>query len=210
MRAVAVLVALVSAGSAGCGTGTPEIPPELLEQPDSSTGGYPSGPYGLQAGVLENLTFSGWRDPVAAGFDAARLETLAFADFYDPAGASGARLLLVNTAAVWCLACKVEHEELPALVAARRAAGLRAISLLFQDASGNPATPDNLAGWGETFGTSFPLALDADFLMEPYAGSNAQPLNLFIDPRTMSILRYWYGDQRSEIWPWVDERLAAP
>ncbi|MCC6214393.1 MAG: hypothetical protein IT376_05965 [Polyangiaceae bacterium] len=210
MRSAAVFVAASVVLVAGCGTGTPEIPPELLQQPDASGSGYPGGPYGLQAGVLENLTFPGWRDPVEAAFDPASLETLAFADFYDPSGASGARLLLVNTAAVWCLACKVEHEELPALVEERRAAGLRAISLLFQDASGKPASADNLAGWGETFETNFPLGLDADFLLEPYAGSNAQPLNLFVDPRTMQILRYWYGDQRSEIWPWVDARLAAP
>src|SRR6266545_3123310 len=65
-----LLVTVLLAVTAGCGTNKPEIPPELLETPgggDCSSADYPAGPYGKIAGkIAGNACFQGWRDPTAA------------------------------------------------------------------------------------------------------------------------------------------------
>lgn len=195
---------------AACGTNRPEIPPELLESGGCDTGSYPSGPYGTEPGaVAENFCFEGLRRPNAERVkeQVERLEKLSFGSFYDPTR-ERYELILVNSAAIWCSACQVEHQTLPARARELEADGLLILSALFQDAKRNPATTDDLVAWIETFDPSFPMVLDPDYQLGAYASAETAPLNLVIDARNMQILQKFIGDQASVLWPYLEKELA--
>src|SRR5688500_12229416 len=71
-------------------------------------------PGGTAVGAtIANLSFVGWRDPVAAQYDRENFETLRLSDFYNPSGAEGApRVLVLNASAVWCSVCQAEYRHL--------------------------------------------------------------------------------------------------
>ena len=87
--------------------------------------------------------------------------------------------------------------------------GLRIVGSLFQDQKQNPATVEDLSRWVETFGTNFPMTLDPSYAFGLYASAESAPLNLLIDPKTMTILRKYIGDQSAVMWPYIDAQLAA-
>ena len=206
MIARALLGALLVAG---CGTNRPEIPPELLQGGGCEAAGYPAGPYGTEPGsIAENFCFGGIRspDPARATEQAGSLQELSFGSFHDPTG-ERYELLLVNTAAIWCSACQVEHQTLPQHASELGPEGLVVVSALFQDAKRNPATTDDLVVWIETFEPNFPMVLDPDYQLGAYASAETAPLNLVIDARTMQILEKFIGDQASVLWPYLEGEL---
>ena len=210
-RAVPPLVALALA-LAACGTNRPEIPPELLENPAStsscSTPGYPAGPYGNDEGTTAgDLCFQGWRAPQSTPHTADALEniSLGFAD--DPTGKTH-ELLLLNTAAVWCSVCKTEHRALPGRYTDLAPHGLAIVSALFQNNASKPAELSDLKTWVETFDTPFPMVLDPDYQLGTYGSAEAAPLNIVIDARTMQILAKFIGDQDTDLWQLITDELA--
>lgn len=216
-----VVAASWAAGTlSACGThANDDIPQDLLEaiaQSDSEDPNYPSGEKGSAPGdVAPNVCVSGWLDPRASAFDTGAMEEICFADFWDP-DAEDHRLLLVNTAAIWCSACQVEYGgagSRPALseeATARREQGLRILGTLFQDASRNPATPSDGSLWARTFDVSFPFGIDENFEMGAFADADVQPFNLLIDTQTMEIVLNINGDNPGQLWPAIDERLQTP
>jgi hypothetical protein len=206
MRALLCALALV----AGCGTNRPEIPPELLA-PSESCGDadYPNGPFGTEPGdVAEDACFEGFRTPDTTALREDRLEQLALSDYYDAAG-ENYELILLNTAALWCMACQVEHQTLPARAAEFEADGLVVLSALFQDEAGAPADFDDLRVWISTFDVTFPMALDPDYQLGVYASADTAPLNLLIDARNLQIIEKFVGNQEAVLWPRIEEELAA-
>jgi hypothetical protein len=210
-RGLFALAALLS----GCGTNRPEIPPELLQNPGygglapgCAAAGYPSGPYGTDPGsVVANMCFRGWATPDSSPHTEAALENLSLGAFYDPTG-KNYELLLINTAAIWCSACKNEHKTLGQHYAELAPRGLALVSALFQDDAGAPATVDDLKLWVETFHVEFPMVLDApDFQLGIYGSADQSPLNLLVDARSMKILQKVVGDQSSVIWPLIEDEL---
>lgn len=195
--------------SVACGTNRPEIPPELLEAPPGcSSLDYPDGPYGTEPGeTTADLCFRGWPRPDSVGHDESTLSNLSFGRFYDPTG-DRYELLLVNSAALWCSVCQVEHDTLPDHYRELAPRGFAILSALFEDREGQPATVADLALWVETFGTPFPMALDPDYQLGAYAPSASAPLNLLVDARNMRIIEKFTGDQAAVLWPLVDGELA--
>ncbi len=190
---------------AGCGNNGPNIPPELRELIDP--GAFSSG------ATVDNLCFSGWRSPRAAGFDpkAFDAEPVCFDDFFsDP----DARVLMVNTAAIWCEACEVEwggtgsQPKLEDEVQKREADGLRLLGTLFQDADRQPATRDNLAAWARTFDIAAPFVLDPDFRMGVFADPLLQPFNMIIDTRTRTVITQTNGNQPAILFAEIDRALG--
>jgi AhpC/TSA family len=196
----------------GCGSNTPKIPPELL----ASSGGcvspdYPNGPFGTEEGdTLANLCFKGFRNPSTVSHDEASLETIAFSDYYDPTGSKGLGLVLINTSAVWCAACRTEHEGLSEKNDQYGPRGLRILSTLFQDNKRDPATLRDLSNWVETFSSNYAMALDPDYQLGDFARAETAPLNLVVDVRTMKIEKKLLGDQPQVMWPFIDASLAQP
>jgi len=204
---------------AGCGSNAPELPPELVDAirtgGGTDAGAYPPGPYGAAEGsVVRDACFEGWRNPLASNFDPAALEQICFSDFYDPAG-TNTEILLVNTGALWCTACKTEwggSADRPSILERQDALadqGFHVFGIFFQDAAENPADVDVIRSWATTFAIDVPFARDPDFIMDTYADANVQPFNMLVDARTMKILSKVDGDQPDVLFSRVEQELAA-
>jgi hypothetical protein len=196
---------------AGCGSNTPKIPPELLATGSCNSLAYPNGPFGTEEGdTLADACFQGYRNPAKVTPSASSLEAIAFADYYDPTGSKGHRLILINTAAVWCSACRSEHEDLPQKNQEYGPRGLRILSTLFQDARRDPASLDDLNAWVKVFSSDYAMVLDPDYQLGGFASAETAPLNLVVDARTMKIEKKLLGDQATVLWPFIDASLAEP
>jgi len=211
MRAARTLIGLAAALLVGCGSNAPEVPKELLATAsDCAAPGYPSEGIGTEPGsVVKNACFVGYRAPDRVAATAAHRETIAFSDYYDPAGTKGVSLLLINTAAIWCGACVVEHGTLPDHENQLGPEGLVILSTLFQDAHRDGATLEDVERWIANFHTNFPMVADPAIQLERYASADSAPLNMLVDPRSMKILRKYVGDQGTVMWPYIESELKA-
>jgi hypothetical protein len=188
-------------GSTGTATGAPSTgTPAATPAPTlvSDYAEYPAGPYGTTRGaIIQNLEFLGWKDPVASNYDAASMEKVRLSDFYNPDGRSDVKLLAVNASAVWCSVCRSEYEDMNAngTYATYRAEGVEMLGTLFEDSSYFPAQPSDLTRWGQVsnHAVKFPLVIDPGFKMGAYFDSDATPLNMVIDVRTMTIVMVTMG-----------------
>lgn len=201
---------------------TPSSPADTATAPGAVAGNfaplqaYPPGPYGHGLGaVIENLEFLGWRDPVGVGYDPSVLETIHLGDYYDPAG-TNTQLIVLNAAAVWCTVCQGEMHDMykNGTYEAFRERKAQVFGTLFQDIDGNPAKPSDLVIWGSSAvrQIEFPLVLDPALKMGIYFTSDATPLNLVIDARTMRIIDVMMGyssDPRTGLWATVDQELQS-
>jgi hypothetical protein len=177
---------------------------------------YPPGPYGHGLGaVIENLEFLGWRDPVGIDYDPSVLESIHLGDYYDPAG-TDTELIVLNAAAVWCTVCQSEMHDMykNGTYDTFRDRKVQVFGTLFQDIDGNPAKPSDLVIWGSSAvrQIAFPLVLDPALKMGIYFTSDATPLNLVIDARTMRIIGVMMGyssDPRTGLWATVDQELKS-
>lgn len=177
---------------------------------------YPAGPYGHGLGaVIENLEFLGWRDPVGIAYDPSVLETLHLGDYYDPAG-TNTELIVLNAAAVWCTVCQSEMHDMyrNGTYETYLNRKVQVFGTLFQDINGDPAKPSDLVIWGSSSvrQIAFPLVLDPALKMGVYFTSDATPLNLVIDARTMRIIDVMMGyssDPKNGLWAIVDQELQS-
>jgi hypothetical protein len=177
-------------GSGGAGAG--------VAPPSSTWAAYPAGPYGTSRGAtIENLSFSGWMRPDIAGYDPAKFETVRLSDFYDPDGHTGVKLLAINASAVWCSVCRAEYADMKdnQVYSTSRPLGLEILGALFEDNAFFPAQPQDLKNWGKlsAHSVTFPLVLDPGFKLGAYFDSDATPLNMLIDVRTMTIVQVTMG-----------------
>ncbi len=118
--------------------------------------------------------------------------------------------MLINTAAVWCAACRTEHEGLSEKNEEYSGRGLRILSTLFQDNRRDPATIQDLDNWVTTFSSTYAMALDPDYQLGAFARADTAPLNLVVDARTMKIDKKLLGDQPEVMWPFIDASLTQP
>ncbi|HVU00997.1 MAG TPA: hypothetical protein VHE30_04565 [Polyangiaceae bacterium] len=218
-----LVLSLSSSLVAGCGANSAGVPEDLLravgsggERPEAGAGvQYPPGPYGVRVGeVTADLCFDGWRDPKGASYDTSRFGRVCLSDFHADASA---RLLLVESCAIWCAACRAEyggdgqsHPSLSEQLAARKARGFRVLGTLFQDGDSNPATPENAATWATAYSVDFPFVADPDHQLGLFTSANVAPFNLLLDTRTMKIVLALNGDEPSVLYGAVDQFLGAP
>lgn len=200
-------------GSAGTDTGSSPNAQVPGAGPTSTFADYPAGPYGTGRGAtIENLSFLGWRHPDAAGYDTAKFETVRLSDFYDPDGHTGLKLLAINASAVWCGVCRAEYQDMKTtdVYATFRAKGVEILGTLFEDNAYYPAQPVDLTNWGvlASHAVKFPLVLDPGFKMGAYFDSDATPLNMLVDVRTMHIVSVTMG-YSTNYWAQVQSQLDA-
>jgi hypothetical protein len=208
---LSILACLTCLALGACGSNTPKIPPELLATGGCNSPEYPSGPFGTEEGdTLADACFQGFRNPAQGSRSESALQTIAFADYYDPTGSKGYQLILINTAAVWCSACRSEHEGLPEKNRVYGPRGLRILSTLFQDARRDPASFRDLNNWIDTFSSDYAMVLDPDYQLGSFASAETAPLNLVVNARTMKIEMKLLGDQATVLWPFIDASLAQP
>jgi len=208
---------------AGCGSNHAEVPKELLDavralnQPrDGGPSGsaYPAPPYGTKPGsVVQDLCFQGWTDPAAADYDPTKLKQICLSDFHaDPA----ARLLLIESCAIWCVACKFEYGgsgDRPSLaeqLEERESTGFRVFGTIFQNGASNPASPNDAAQWTSTYSLPFPFAVDDEHKIGLFSSPNVAPFNMLVDTRTMKIVLSLEGDEPAVLFGKADQFLAQP
>ena len=200
---------LVLGALASCGTNKPELPADLSAPASCVAPGYPAGPFGTEPGaLLQNACFRGFWTPDRTALVESDLEPLALSDFYQSTADRPAKVLLLNTAALWCAACQIEHRTLPDYYRELSPRGLAIVTAVFQDERNDPAEFDDLRVWVETFSTNFPIVLDPSYSFGRYASAETAPLNLVVDPSTMTILEKFVGDQPAVMWPYIESLLA--
>jgi hypothetical protein len=211
-----VLLAVTAATLVACGGNDASVPPALLDaiQKQAAPTGYPPAPYGTQVGdTVKNLCFQGWTNPAKVGYAPGALAPICLADFHADATA---RLLLVESCAVWCAACQFEYggsgdqSSLASALASRQAKGFRVLGTLFQDKVGAPATAANAATWAKEFSLAFPFALDGEHQIGAFTTPNMAPFNLLVDTKTMKIVLALEGNEPSVLFARVDAFLAEP
>jgi hypothetical protein len=199
-----------SPSSAGSGNVSPGGSASVAG-PDYQKQDYPAGPYGNGVGsTLENFGFLGWRDPVASNYDQNALEEVRLGDFYDPDGSKNIKLIWINASAVWCTVCRAEMMDIRdnEVNATFKPRGVQLIVTLFEDNKSGPAKPLDLHNWGnqDQYAIDFPLLLDPGFKLGAFFTSDATPLNMLVDARTMRVLNATMG-YSLDYWQQVDRLL---
>ncbi|MEP7051929.1 MAG: hypothetical protein ABJB12_16310, partial [Pseudomonadota bacterium] len=124
---------------------------------------------------------------------------------------TGVKLLAVNASAVWCSVCRSEYVDMKTkgTYAAYRAKGVEMLGALFEDNGYYPAQPSDLQNWGSasSHAVTFPLVLDPSFKLGAYFDSDATPLNMLIDVRTMTIVSITMGYSPSYWTSTVQQKL---
>jgi len=174
---------------------------------------YPVGPYGTGVGsTLQNFAFLGWHDPVAANYDASNLEQVQLSEYYDPDGSKGIKLIWINASAVWCSVCRAEMKDIKnnAVHATFAPKGVQMIVTLFEDNKSGPAKPSDLHNWGSLpeHSIDFPLLLDPGFKLGEFFTSDATPLNMLVDARTMKVVDATMGYSQ-DYWQQVDGLVSS-
>jgi hypothetical protein len=197
------------AGTTAAGAAS-AVPP--ANAPSYQKQDYPPGPYGTGVrATLENFAFLGWRDPVASNYDVDQLEQVRLSEFYNPDGRSNVKLIWINASAVWCSVCRAEMADIKAngVNAELGPRGVQLIGTLFEDNKAGPARPLDLHNWGSLASHSidFPLLLDPGFKLGAFFTSDATPLNMLVDARTMKVLDATMG-YSADYWQRVERLLV--
>jgi hypothetical protein len=203
-----------SGGSSGTeptpGAGSSSAP--TANAPTYQKQDYPAGPYGTGVhATLEDFAFLGWHDPLAANYDASKLEQVRLSEYYNPDGRSDVKLIWINASAVWCSVCRAEMTDIKdnGVHASFAPRGVQMIVTLFEDNKSGPAKPSDLHNWGiaDAHQIDFPLLLDPGFKLGAFFTSDATPLNMLVDAKTMKVIDATMG-YSSDYWQRVDRLLA--
>lgn len=201
-----------AAGSPPTSGGSVSAPSTPGAEPAYQKQDYPPGPYGVGLhATLENFGFLGWRDPVASNYDENHLEQVRLGEFYDPDGSKNIRLIWINASAVWCTVCRAEMVDIRdnAVNKSFKPRGVQLIVTLFEDNKSGPARPLDLHNWGNQtqYAIDFPLLLDPGFKLGAFFTSDATPLNMLVDARTMKVIDATMGYSLT-YWQEVDKLLT--
>jgi hypothetical protein len=198
-----------SAGSPA--TATPAPGTKTASGPDYEKQTYPAGPYGVGVGAtLEDFAFLGWRDPQAEGTDINAFDTVRLSEFYNPDGQKDTKLIWINASAVWCSVCRSEMTQIrdDGVHATFAPKGVQMIVTLFEDNNAGPAAPLDLQRWAQGFSIDYPLLLDPGFKLGAFFTSDATPLNMLVDARTMQVIDARMG-YSMDYWQQIDKLLAT-
>ncbi|MCS6901319.1 MAG: hypothetical protein RMJ98_16805 [Myxococcales bacterium] len=120
--------------------------------------------------------------------DSNELGVLSLADFHDPTGALGIRALLITEGQADCAPCVAEAKDLAAKMSGPwKDKGIRVLQLLVSDAKGNPASSATALAWRSKTKAAWPVGLDPGFTFAQI-GHNPFPIQVVIDPRTLTIV----------------------
>ena len=206
LNATAGTSSVVPSATAGSAATPPSNAPGYQKQD------YPAGPYGLGVrSTIENFTFLGWHDPKAANYDVNKLEQLSLSDYYNPDGRTDLKLIWINASAVWCSVCRAEMADIKdnGVYASFAPRGVQMLVTLFEDNKYGPAKPSDLHNWGlaPDHDIAYSLALDPGFKLGALFTSDATPLNLLVDAKTMKVIDATMG-YSADYWQRVDRLLA--
>lgn len=93
------------------------------------------------------------------------------------------KIVLLNTGAFWCTACR---EETPSLQADlwekyQDTGEFVLIQLIVETADYQPATPQTAAEWRDEFDVTYTVCADPDWSLQPWFTMSAIPFNMLLD-----------------------------
>ncbi len=142
---------------------------------------YPPAPYGQTTGTtLKNHSF----------LDPSTEKVVKLSDLYKH---PDKKLLVINSSAGWCSACKQEAIALKAVYDTYKTEGLEIWFTLFQDYEGNPSTVSFWQKWMATMKPNYPCLLDTEFQLGDYFKVESTPMNMMVDLTTMQIVYLQVG-----------------
>ncbi|MCA9666665.1 MAG: TlpA family protein disulfide reductase [Myxococcales bacterium] len=208
----AALLLALGACSSNDGNATPDgSTGDDAQSADQSCGDYVCGPFGTKQGdIIENLSFSGFRDPddlctahVDKAHDLSKPVRFSLSEYYNGSTTcpdKQKKLLWVMMSAGWCGPC---IDEIKSIMSQYKAGGLdprlEVMDMLFETDTRAPTTEEFARKWQKDLGITFPLAMDPEFQMQKYFQRNAVPVNMLIDLRTMRIHFFQTGVSLSRV-----------
>lgn len=145
---------------------------------------YPSGPYGSASGSFVEGDFS-W---MCAG------DAVTASDLFDCDGSKGINAIVFDVSAEWCAACISEASDFKTLIPQYEMLGVKAITLMVEDAAHSPATLMTATNWKSTYNLAIDVCADPYFSFHPPSGSSVNlPVEIVVDPRTMRITHVTEG-----------------
>lgn len=105
----------------------------------------------------------------------------------------GARIIMINAAAGWCVPCMREAAALGELAAEYEPRGVVILTAVFQDQNGDPADTEFARTWCDSFQLSVPVLIDTEFQTSAYFAADTMPANMFVDAETREILQIATG-----------------
>lgn len=196
MRGLIGFVALslvACSSSAPTGSGGPNPMPTQVKEPDPvpvyQPTDYPQSTGNNPGSVIADHTWDAFLPSSPVGVTG----KLSLHDFFDPDGSRGINALLIITSAEWCGACMAEAMTLESKIKSEWGAqGVLVMELMLEDTQGNRAIP-NVTGaadrWRAKFNlTDMAVAIGPEFTYA-HSGTNGLPLNVLVDPRTMTMVQ---------------------
>lgn len=173
-------------------------PPTPAPTPDAGSKScvYPAGPYGVTKGSVVAPTLS-WQVYPAGSTPPV---TVSASDYFDCDGKKGINALDISQAATWCGACQQEATALDKNLAGTwRTLGVHVLTLMIEDGQQNPATVSTAKQWIQSLGLKqTDVGADPKFTFQPRASVVSLPMNIVVDPRTMTITAILNGYSPSD------------
>lgn len=118
--------------------------------------------------------------------------TIHMHDFFDPDGSRGINAIVIITSAEWCGACQAEAQTLEGKIRSKWGPdGVLVMELMLEDTKYSRAIPDVTSAadrWRAKFGlTDMAVGIDPGFTFA-HSGTVGLPLNVIVDPRTMTMV----------------------
>jgi hypothetical protein len=156
---------------------------------------YPAGPYDVTQGSVVSPTLT-WQGYLGGS---TQVTTITMSDLFDCDGTKGVNAIAIDESATWCGACQQEAPAVDQLMNGTWGQeGVRALTLMVQDANQNPATTQTASDWIQMFAiTKTEVAADPNFTFGAQ-GVNGLPTNVVVDPRTMIITAVLQGYDPSD------------
>lgn len=199
MRSLIVAMTVGFVGLVACSAAGPGPDPNPKPIPDpkpvepAPTPVYPTADYpqatgtGNMAGqVAADFTW----DAILPGAPAGSTGPISMKDFYDPDGTRGINAIVIITDAEWCGACAAEAQTLEGRIQAKWGAdGVAVMALMIEDTVKDRTVPNVTSAaerWSKRFNfTDIAIGVDPLFHFQK-PGTNGLPVNVVIDPRTMT------------------------
>lgn len=187
-------------GSSSGGSGSSNGGGGAIPNPSAPEGGvveagphgctYPAGPYGITTGNVLNPALS-WQGYAP---NASSPSTLTARDYFDCDGTKGINALYIDVSSMDCPACQAEAQDLPGQTSGTWGQdGVRVLTLLVGNASGNPPALPDAQSWISAYGLGA-VAVCIDPYNTFYTPDlTAIPDGILVDPRTMIIVSVSQG-----------------
>lgn len=169
---------------------------------------YPPGPYGTAEGdTAEEVLLYGY--PLGDSTDSKNAyRQVRLSEFYDPQGTKGPnggqlKLIWIILSSVWCGPCNAEAAgdptatpPIPSLnerCLAVAPKGVACYTSLLEDADGNPAQKSDIINWKTNYKIGFAITHDPAVQWSKVCPPKSVPLNMFVDAKTMKIVKKCWG-----------------